>query len=198
MADAIIHCPACNHKLRVPPDLFGEPVQCPQCGETFSAPVPSGAEPGEAAPPVVRPLTAPAPATPRSLRGPAIGLLVLSFVSVVVNMTGLFRAVVRPDEVRQQADEAKQVLGQFFKQPIPDTGDPVLLQRISSSVFLAMALTIMLAAIVMLQRRYYWLALVGSFLALLNCGELCCVPSAIFAIWALVVLFNPATRLTFH
>jgi len=31
MADDLIHCPTCNFQLRLPPDLYGREVECPQC-----------------------------------------------------------------------------------------------------------------------------------------------------------------------
>jgi hypothetical protein len=38
----IVNCPTCNQELRVPDTLFGKPVRCPQCRETFTA-LPHGA-----------------------------------------------------------------------------------------------------------------------------------------------------------
>ena len=31
MPDDLIHCPACNFQLRLPHELYGTPVECPQC-----------------------------------------------------------------------------------------------------------------------------------------------------------------------
>src|SRR6516165_5557675 len=33
----IISCPSCQRKLQVPDALFGQDVQCPTCGATFTA-----------------------------------------------------------------------------------------------------------------------------------------------------------------
>ena len=33
----IVHCPSCNCKLQVPPDLLGREVRCPTCKNTFQA-----------------------------------------------------------------------------------------------------------------------------------------------------------------
>jgi hypothetical protein len=197
MADEIIHCPSCSHKLRVPPELFGEPVQCPQCGKTFTAPVPSGAAPGPAGVPTVRPLVperyAP-PGRPPSVTGPAIGLIVLSFLSVVVNLFGLLTSVTRPADLRQEFQQQMTRMGQA----IPPNLDVVTLLQAMYGGFLALALVVLFAAIAMLLRRMYWLAVIGAVLAMLNLNGFCCVPSAAFSIWALVVLLNPATRATFH
>jgi predicted Zn finger-like uncharacterized protein len=33
----VIHCPRCDRQLRVPDELIGESVKCPNCDETFTA-----------------------------------------------------------------------------------------------------------------------------------------------------------------
>ncbi len=40
MAD-VIHCPSCQRRLQVPESIFGQAVQCPGCGATFTATNPS-------------------------------------------------------------------------------------------------------------------------------------------------------------
>src|SRR5262245_58266686 len=47
-----IFCPACRHKLRIPEDLLGTEVQCPECKAQFVAPPPA---PGPAADPAEPP-----------------------------------------------------------------------------------------------------------------------------------------------
>src|SRR4051812_17832568 len=47
MRTEIIYCPACRHKLRIPEDMLGTEVQCPECKGTFVAPPPA---PSDAAP----------------------------------------------------------------------------------------------------------------------------------------------------
>jgi hypothetical protein len=42
---SVITCPACERRLNVPPDLVGEAVQCPTCGETFTADLDAPAPP---------------------------------------------------------------------------------------------------------------------------------------------------------
>jgi len=76
---AIVDCPSCNRKLRIPDELLGRKVKCPTCSTTFDAvaspaagapPVPStpSAPPASfapAPPPIAKPQAAPmAPAPP--------------------------------------------------------------------------------------------------------------------------------------
>src|SRR5260370_31521723 len=35
---AIVDCPVCTRKLRIPGDLLGDSVRCPTCGSAFAAP----------------------------------------------------------------------------------------------------------------------------------------------------------------
>ena len=37
MADDLIHCPSCNFRLRLPAELLGQEVECPQCHNRFTA-----------------------------------------------------------------------------------------------------------------------------------------------------------------
>jgi hypothetical protein len=41
----VINCPTCNRTLRVPDDLLGASVQCPNCRGTFTAALPSAPRP---------------------------------------------------------------------------------------------------------------------------------------------------------
>jgi predicted Zn finger-like uncharacterized protein len=71
---AIVDCPSCNRKLRIPDELLGRKVKCPTCSTTFDAvaspaaapPIPS-APPASftpAPPPLAKPQAAPMPAPP--------------------------------------------------------------------------------------------------------------------------------------
>jgi hypothetical protein len=199
MADEIVYCPSCNHKLRVPPELFGEPVQCPQCGNTFNAPVPSGAERDVPTVPSVRPprdaepVAAP-PARGPSVVPPAVGLIAMSFISIVLNLTALLTALTKPEVLEQAVSQQLAAMGQ----PVPANFPVVTVLQYVYGGFLALALFVLFAGIALLMRRMYWLTVLGAVLAMANLSGFCCVPSAVFSIWALVVLFNPATRATFH
>ncbi|HEY1376050.1 MAG TPA: hypothetical protein VGF55_04620, partial [Gemmataceae bacterium] len=94
MAEDLIHCPSCNFQLRLPPDLYGREVECPQCHTRFSAPVPRAA-PTAGAPPTVQPynggrpqavdFAGPAYGPPAggALTAPAVALLVVSLLSAL-------------------------------------------------------------------------------------------------------------------
>src|SRR4051795_9555308 len=93
MADDLIHCPSCNFQLRLPPGLYGQSVECPQCHTRFTAPVPRAAPAGDQPPPVrgydavARPAAVdfgePGYARPAggALTAPAVALLVVSLLS---------------------------------------------------------------------------------------------------------------------
>lgn len=46
----VIDCPSCTRKLRVPDEMLGKKVKCPQCGTTFMAAANGEPEPEEPAP----------------------------------------------------------------------------------------------------------------------------------------------------
>src|SRR5438876_949430 len=96
MADELIRCPSCDHALRLPRDLFGQTVECPQCGNRFAAPAPS-------APSAVRAAGEPSPVyggesdfaalrARQSARAPAVALLITSILGMGVGVLGLLFA----------------------------------------------------------------------------------------------------------
>src|SRR5580700_7086364 len=100
MADDLIHCPSCGFQLRLPTDLYGSEVECPQCHGRFTAPVPVPvAKPTPVRPPPGREYDAvgqpavgefdTAPATANPVAVPAIALLVLSVLGIAVDVLGL-------------------------------------------------------------------------------------------------------------
>src|SRR5262245_8901980 len=62
-------CPQCDRLVQVPEELFGQLVQCPSCGATFTAG--SGARQD---PPMVLPVPQPPVETPPAPQGPYIDL----------------------------------------------------------------------------------------------------------------------------
>src|SRR4051794_27881298 len=85
----VISCPACNHLLRVPLDLLGVQVQCPECRAMFKAPVRDGRGGLTAAELISRPAGAAGePGTRRAdwmLLLPAFGLMFCGVAGFVVN-----------------------------------------------------------------------------------------------------------------
>lgn len=48
---AVVDCPSCTRKLRVPDELLGTRVKCPTCGEVFDAALPSSTSAASEGPP---------------------------------------------------------------------------------------------------------------------------------------------------
>src|SRR5580700_493130 len=98
MADDLIHCPACGFQLRLPTDLYGSEVECPQCHGRFTAPVPV-AKPAPVRPPPGREYDAigqpaasgldAAPATANRAGAPAVALLIMSVLGIAVDVMAL-------------------------------------------------------------------------------------------------------------
>jgi NADH:ubiquinone oxidoreductase subunit 5 (subunit L)/multisubunit Na+/H+ antiporter MnhA subunit len=214
--DELIYCPACNHRLRLPADLLGQSVECPQCHAHFAAP-------GGSSAPVVRPAPQVAPASGPSyaddsearvhrgrgmLTAPAVCLLIVAVLSGLLNFFLLaFGVSVESDpaEFRDQLQahmarnpnltpEQRRTLEQLDKNPEQLAW---WCEIIGGGSVAAAALTA-LGAIAMLARRMYWLALLGA-LAALNPIDCCCVDVNIpFAIWALIVLLSADGRAAFR
>jgi hypothetical protein len=70
--------------------------------------------------------------------------------------------------------------------------------RTTNLIFAGLSLVTLLGAVQMLRLRMYWLAVLGSLLALnpLNCP--CCLIEVPFALWALVVLLSADVRAAFR
>src|SRR5262249_15248486 len=96
MADDLIHCPSCGFQLRLPPELYGQSVECPQCHTRFTAPVPSAAPrmrrpPGREYDATARPapddFSSPValPSSGGALTAPAVCLLVSSLVALIAS-----------------------------------------------------------------------------------------------------------------
>jgi uncharacterized membrane protein YuzA (DUF378 family) len=202
MADELIRCPSCNHELRLPRELFGQPVECPQCGNRFSAPAAAGA------PAVVQ------PAQPSyagfdgsgpqirsggpSVRAPAIALIIVAGIAAVLQIVAIVKADEQVAELKQLAQDP-QVPVQFreFIQKVADSADAPTVRR-NGGILLGLNVLTILGAAVMLQRRIYALAIIGAIVALnpLNCP--CCVMQAPFGVWALIVLLNADVRRSFQ
>jgi hypothetical protein len=215
MADELIRCPACDHALRLPPEFFGQTVECPQCGNRFAAPLPASAPTVRAAgqPPIVipeQPFADPSRAAER-LRAPATILLVLSIINLLWNCWGVISArgiVADPaafeaqwhDMIDQRpdlpADQRTKMKEMFSAQMIRDNSTPILV--VSGFLVLASFLTVA-GCIQMLRFRAYPLCVLGSILALnpINMCP-CCLLEAPFGLWCLIVLMNSDVRSAFQ
>jgi hypothetical protein len=209
MADDLIHCPSCNFELRLPPELYGTPVECPQCHARFTAPAPA-VRPAADRPPPGREYDASrpaydAPAYPpdagqaaSAVKAPAIILLILTVLSLLLNVYSAAVADSAILQMRQMAaDPNMPAQWADILQKIADSTDPALV-RVEHLVFAAVNLVTVAGAIQMMRLRTFWLAVVGAILAFnpFNCP--CCVTQLPFGIWALVVLFRSDVRMAFR
>ena len=202
MSDEQIYCPACNHKLRVPADLLGQPVECPQCHARFTAPIRPDAAPQ------VRAADGPAAdyahayaddREAREYRGrglltaPAVCLLVIGVLALGTNgyiiANGLLiqaNPALFEQELQNQLDKNPGI-NPKQRQEIADTFTADFFAGLCKwfgGLSLAAALLTVFGAIAMLARRMYWLAVLGAIAALnpINC---CCLDLNVpFAIWA--------------
>jgi hypothetical protein len=209
--DDLIYCPSCNHKLRLPPELMGQSVECPQCHSHFTAPprahLPAAPQPPVAAPAYADDADAQVYRGRGRLTAPAVCLLIVSLLSGLNLFVLAFGASVDADpaefrnQFRAQMDRNPNLTPQQRQQfeEIAKNPEPIIWwSYVIGGGSLAAAVLTALGAIAMLARRMYWLALLGAFAALnpINC---CCVDLNIpFAIWALIVLFSADGRAAFR
>ena len=212
MAIESIYCPACNNKLRVPDELMGQQVQCPKCQAMFTAPPP---------PPSASPLTTDHPGAPPQRMGerhadfgyeddrwdqeprrlaasnrrklPGILLIVVGLLQALMNMYGLSLALISPDELRKQF----QQLQAMFPMAGAPQFDPVKAQLITTSVFLMVSIAQIAGGISLFRGRFYSLAIIGAFLAIVNCNQVCCLAGIPVGIWSLIVLFDAGVKAEF-
>lgn len=197
MADELIRCPACSHELRVPPELMGKTVECPQCGSRFLAPNAGGAPLVRAATPNYAGFDGSGPQMPasgQSLKAPAIALLIVSILSLLLNAYQMISAESNVRQIKQIAvDPDTPEPFRDFIQRLAENADANSLRRSAMIMMFLNGVTV-LGAVMMLKLQGYWIAVIGSVLALnpLNCP--CCLLQAPFGIWSLVALFGSDAR----
>jgi hypothetical protein len=198
----VIFCQVCNHKLRVPEDLMGKPVQCPECKSVFIAPPPNpegGAstaiqETARQSVPSFQPSEFDRPEMPPSgdsdakVLAPAFTLLAVALLGMLLNIVVLLLIVFQPDLMKQSMA--------MFKPP-PGL-DVTTIQLVTRSVFLLLSFVAALGAIAMMKRTLFPLAVVGSLAAIFNFADCCCILGAPAGIWALIVLFQSDVRASFR
>jgi hypothetical protein len=218
MAEDLIHCPSCNFQLRLPPDLYGREVECPQCHTRFTAPVPRAAPAGEV-PPTVRPYDAgrppavdfaePAYGRPAggALTAPAVALLVVSLLSVTCDVLGLLwgqMAQANPQIYEQQMQKEMDKNRDLTPQDREHLKTMLALDNVVRFIHLdcggslAANLITLLGAVQMLRRRTYGLAVLGCVLALNPANLPCCLIQVPFGIWGLIALMGESGRRAFR
>jgi hypothetical protein len=209
MAVEMIMCPSCQHKLRIPRELFGQPVQCPDCGVEFIAPPPPA--PQDTGSPAA------SPGFPGRDRGMApqgfdsegpddvdssasrsdlvttcagVALIAVSILGVLVNLLRLFMAF-SPNMMKMAIQN--NPLG-----PMPNNIDPKLLFLATGCVFGLISIAGIAGGAAIVRRRNYFLAVIGSVTALLNVGDCCCLLSGPVGIACLIMLFQAQVQKSFH
>src|SRR5262245_59995526 len=152
----VIFCRDCNHKLRIPEELMGKPVQCPECKSVFIAPPPNPEggtstgiqETARPSPPSFQPSEfdrREPPDTGESdgkIMAPAFAVLAVDLLGVLVNIVELLLTIFQPNMV----NKAMQV----FKPP-PGM-DITTVQLVARSVFLLVSFVSAMGAISMMKR----------------------------------------------
>ena len=197
----VISCPACKHLLRVPADWLGQSVQCPECQATFAAPRRDGESLTD---PVLITAAPSPPAAPKrpdhALWLPAFGLMLVGIVSLIVNGLTLVDLSRDPEQFEELKKAEAENLAKMMGQD-PQAGNN---RGVDWRFFAATAGWGILCAaasfaggIGMVLRRWYWLARVGSVMAIFNVAGCCCVPGALAGIWSWTLLRTEEGRLHF-
>jgi predicted Zn finger-like uncharacterized protein len=223
MPEVILNCPQCQRQLRVTEELLGRPVKCPACGLIFT--VPMGGTEAQLAPVPVASEGPPAPrpeegkrdpyeypydehrrrlergepwdyerADPerarRLLLPPAICLTAAGVLGILGNLLRIVITLVMPQQ------PPGQDMPEIFRKAMEIMTPQVVV--IESGVFALLSLVVLLAGIQMLRQRMFWLAVMGSFLAMINLECFCCVLGIPFGIWSLIILFRPEVQALFR
>ncbi len=196
-----VACPSCG--ARIDAASIAGAVRCPQCAAVFpvsDAPAAERASPGkadvvdveEASLPYRRgqPSTKIAPPAAARVQPPAVILCIICSLSIFVTVSALIKRpwppkgpVTNPVAPQSQAARAGQIVG-----------------YVSSHVYLAVKDIYLLVAFVQMSSlRAYKRATFAAILATIPClCSPCFIGGIPFAIWALVVLNDPAVKAAFR
>ena len=142
-----------------------------------------------------------APPKTGAIKGPAIGLLVTGLLGLFFNLLGVAMFAYLVVGGQKAVDGLASAYPPGFMQDLirENYGPQKNAFNLSFQiVFLVVSVLTVAAAVQMLRLRGFWLAVVGSVLAIVNFNSLCCCLGAPFGIWSLVVLFQPAIRSAFE
>ncbi|MCE9531231.1 MAG: hypothetical protein K8T89_08940 [Planctomycetes bacterium] len=212
MSTEVIPCPSCQHSVRVPESLFGQPVRCPQCKSYFTAPTRS--EDGILGDPKLLPdppafsssaSDYPASAGNSSLMLPGLLLLIVGICGVATNgmiaymltfgmneiVANLKKAVNNPDDQIHKFAQRK-----LTEEDIKEAN--LLVLRDVALTFLGVSTAVVLGSIAILSRRFFGLAILGSIAAIINLGNGCCLLGFPVGVYCLIKLFDPDSRALFR
>ncbi|HLW65601.1 MAG TPA: hypothetical protein VKS79_09805 [Gemmataceae bacterium] len=218
MPTTSIFCPNCNNKLRVPEELMAQPVECPKCGTTFTAPPPvSGSPPNEherfrerqPAPVAPAPIEQDEdyrrrgyddwedeeyrPVNTTKITIPAIFLLLMSGGVLIDAGYRLITALFFPKMMEEALANMQKIMPGM---PGGNMDTARATSAIIGGIFLPIALLMFAGAIAMMRRRMYGLAMAGSIASMLtlNC---CCVPGLAVGLWCIIILMQPDVKSSF-
>ncbi len=201
MSVEVIQCPACQHQLRVPESLFGEPVTCPQCRITFRAP--RRLADGTMEQPEMLAQTSASAAKAKSsskLLMPGLAVFLVGVMGLFSNGLIVYRCYNDPDKL---IDEYVEILKEPAYQKMLE-GKQITRDEVKEAVnqgrqwFIGMGVLsaiVVAGGIGILTSRFYWLSVIASGIAIVN-PPCCCLglPAGIFG---LVRLFDPDSRALF-
>jgi len=198
----VILCPACKHALRVPLDLLGHQVQCPECKAMFRAPASDGR--GGLTEAVL--ISRPEPRQPTARKSldvmlllPAFGLMFCGITGTIVNGVTAYRVLTDPAIVKDAVRQQLQVMRQSgFGTDVPeaerDRHDDENAEKVTQAfrwgmpAFAVVSGVAFLGGLSIATRWNYRVAQFGCVAAALNLPNLCCVPGAVAGLWALLML----------
>jgi predicted Zn finger-like uncharacterized protein len=213
----LTNCPSCSRQLRVPDELTGRNVKCPDCGTVFPAgagqqPLPQGPIVVSDVPPLDsynqarQPRTADRERARQLVAGPAIALIVVSVLHLLAFTYGLVQtlnAMGNPQAARARAEamlnqqgpprdqeekEARKMMADFAEAFAGPLG------LLLNGTFFGLGILTLIGSISMLRLRSHGLAMTACILAVIPCISPCCLLGIPFGIWGLVSLGQPEVR----
>lgn len=210
----VIFCPACNHKLRVPENLMGAPVQCPQCQAEFIAPPPPTSESPEPAAhrevPAIEPLP-PVPAGEYSLApppppgpmvkriAPGVALIVVALLQILMYGMDLVTVLRDPNAARKAFEQSQQAVANLGLPVQEPPFDPAKFSIVVYAALLAASLVQGLGGFALVKGRFMWVAILASCVSMFNCLSIpCCVAAMPIGLWSAIVLMQADVRASFR
>jgi hypothetical protein len=193
MQTDILLCPACRGRVRIPRQYLGTQVQCPLCHAKFRAPDPlpvAEVRPDDqfgyevtAAPPEQAENSA--LATWLTLTG--IGVILANLLSLLVSALNILVSFDRElaNQISKNSPFGMRLSGDDLQVAL----------FLKGGIFLVVSTLGLFGGVMMLLRRAYLMALIGSVATILNLSDCCCLPlNFLLGLGGLVVLLLPGTR----
>jgi hypothetical protein len=222
MPDFIVTCPAphCGKSLRWKSETLGQPTSCPYCSTAMSITLAADGSPNfpKALGSKFR--------VPRAILIPGFLLLLLGIASGVANGYIAFDALNRPDAQLEYArkhlealrntqnlvtpaneatpqDQFAMIAGQAARLSFENDENERFAAAWAGNIVplhlgsLVVCIVMVLGAMATIGGRFYWLALVGSLVSILNVNNLCCIPCGIVGVWSFLQLIRDEGRMHF-